>query len=61
MKNSQEHVERLPSAVGTFLEDMQKLDIRWQKAQLQTILKAAHIYRDGAIELEFREQLQTNS
>ena len=32
------------------------MDIRQQKAQLQTILKAAHIYRDGRIELEFREQ-----
>ena len=58
MKRSQENVERLPDTVGSFLDDMQKMDIRWQKAQLQTILKAAHIYRDGAIELEFREKLQ---
>ncbi len=55
MKNSQEHVERLPGAIGSFLEDIQQMDIRWQKAQLQTILKAAHIYRDGKVELEFRQ------
>ena len=54
MKNSQQNVERLPGAVGSFLEDIQKMDIRWQKAQLQTILKTAHIYRDGKVELEFR-------
>ena len=54
MKNSQENVDRLPGAVRSFLDDMQKMDIRWQKAQLQTILKAAHNYRDGKVELEFR-------
>jgi len=54
MKNSQQYVERLPGAVGSFLNDIQKMDIRWQKAQLQTILKATHIYRDGKVELEFR-------
>ena len=58
-KNSQDHVERLPNTVGSFLDDMQKMDIRWQKAQLQTILKAAHVYRDGKVELEFREQVHT--
>ncbi len=61
IKNSQEYVEQLPGAVGSFLDDMQKMEIRWQKAQLQTILKAAHIYRDGNIELEFREQLKADS
>jgi hypothetical protein len=33
----------------------QPLDIRQQKAQLQTILKAAHVYKEGKMELEFRE------
>ena len=55
MKKSQDNVARLPSAIGSFLEDIQKMEIRWQKAQLQTILKAAHIYRDGKVELEFRQ------
>jgi len=54
-KSSQENVERLPGAVRSYLIDMQKMDTRWQKAQLQTILKAAHIYRDGKVELEFRQ------
>lgn len=47
--------EKLPQAIRTFLEDLQNMDIRQQKAHLQTILKAAHIYRDGRIELEFRQ------
>ena len=37
-----------------FLEDFQGLDVRRQKAHLQTILQAAHVYRDGRLELEFR-------
>jgi hypothetical protein len=55
VKNSQAQVDRLPKAIGSFTDDVKNMDIRWQKAQLQTILKSAHIYRDGAIELEFRE------
>jgi hypothetical protein len=47
--------DRLPQSIGTFLEAFEGLDIHQQKAQLQTILKAAHVYRDGRIELEFRQ------
>jgi site-specific DNA recombinase len=47
--------ERLPQSIGTFLEAFETLDPRQQKAHLQTILRAAHVYRDGRIELEFRE------
>ena len=47
-------VEQVPRAVKTFIEAFQTMDTRQQKAQLQTILKAAHVYRDGRIELEFR-------
>ena len=47
-------IERVPRAIKTFEEAFQNLDLRQQKAQLQTILKAAHIYKDGKIELEFR-------
>ena len=46
--------ERLPGAIRSFLEDFQGMDVRHQKAQLQAILKAAHVYRDDHIELEFR-------
>ena len=38
----------------SFLKDVQELDTRRAKALLQTILSAAHVYRDGRIELEFR-------
>ena len=49
-------VGSLPTRVRSFLKDVQALDTRRAKALLQTILKAAHVYRDGRIELEFRTQ-----
>jgi hypothetical protein len=54
-RNKVDMVNRVPLAIKSFLEDFQTLDVRQQKAKLQTILKAVHIYRDGRIELEFRE------
>ena len=47
--------DRLPQSIGTFLEAFAGFDVRQQKAKLQTILKAAHVYRDGRLELEFRD------
>jgi DNA invertase Pin-like site-specific DNA recombinase len=47
-------VEKIPLAIKTFEEAFHSLEVRQQKAQLQTILKAAHICKDGRIELEFR-------
>jgi hypothetical protein len=47
--------ERLPQSIRTFVEAFETLDPRQQKAHRQTILKAAHIYNGGRIELEFRE------
>jgi hypothetical protein len=47
-------IEKVPKIIKTFMEAFQSLDIRQQKAQLQTILKSAHIYKDGRMELEFR-------
>jgi hypothetical protein len=47
-------IERVPQAIKTFEEAFQSLDLCQQKAQLQTILKAAHVHKDGRIELEFR-------
>ncbi len=52
VRSSESQIERLPKTIGPFLEDFQKMNIRWQKSQLQTILKATHIYLDGRIELE---------
>ena len=46
--------ERLPGVISSFLEDVQWMDVRQQKAQLQTILKAAYVNQDDELELEFR-------
>ena len=54
-KATESLVKKIPGAIKTFREAFQSLDIRQQKAQLQTILKSAHVYKDGKIELEFRE------
>ena len=55
-RERQEAVGTLPMRVRSFLKDFQSLETRRAKALLQTILSAAHVYRDGRIELEFREQ-----
>ena len=36
--------ERIPVEIKSFLEDFQGLDIRVQKAHLQTILKSAYVH-----------------
>ena len=46
--------ERLPGAIKSFLADFESLDVRHQKAQLQSILKSSYVFRDERIELEFR-------
>ena len=46
--------ERLPGAIKSFLADFESLDVRHQKAHLQSILKSAYVFRDDKIELEFR-------
>ncbi len=51
---SEELIQRVPKAIKTFEEAFHSLEPRQQKSQLQTLLKAAHIYKDGKIELEFR-------
>ncbi len=47
-------VAAVPVKVQTFLEDFQGMDIRRAKAILQGIIKAAHVFSDRHIELEFR-------
>jgi len=44
----------VPVKVGSFLEDFQDMEVRQAKAILQGIIKAAHVWNDGRIELEFR-------
>jgi site-specific DNA recombinase len=46
--------EALPGRVGTFLQDIQHLDVRENKARLQSLLKAVHVFTDMRIEIEFR-------
>jgi hypothetical protein len=50
--------------VRSFLTDVLSVDVRREKARLQTILATATVYRDGTIELAFRSQAEfpaTNS
>ena len=47
-------IEKVPKAIKTFEIAFNSMELRHQKAQLQTILKATHVYNDGRIELEFR-------
>jgi site-specific DNA recombinase len=54
-RNRTSLVEKLPRSITGFLETFESLDIRQQKVHLQSILKAAYIYTDNRIELEFRE------
>ncbi len=44
----------VPVQVASFLEDFHGMDVRQAKAILQGIIKAAHLFNDGRIELEFR-------
>jgi site-specific DNA recombinase len=44
----------VPIKVRFFLEDFQAMDVRQAKAILQGIIKAAHVFNDGRIELQFR-------
>lgn len=53
-QQEQQAVGALPARVRSFLKDFQSLDTRRAKALLQTILSAAHVHKDGHIELEFR-------
>ena len=52
----QEGMSALPVRIKSFLKDFGALDVQRAKAMLQPILKTVHVYNDGRIELEFREQ-----
>jgi len=53
-RDMEAQVAAVPVKVQTFLEDFQGMDVRRAKAILQGIIKAAHVFSDGRIELEFR-------
>ncbi len=44
----------VPVRVGSFLQDFKEMDVRQARALLQGILKVAHVFKDGRIDLEFR-------
>ena len=49
-----DHAERLPVEIRSVVEDFETLDVTRRKAWLQTIFKAAVVWNDGRVELEFR-------
>ena len=53
-RDKRQAAESVPAKVRSLMEDFQQLEVRPQKARLQELLKAAHVHRDGRIELEFR-------
>ena len=53
-KDLEATVTTVPAKIATFLEDVQGMDVREAKAVFQGILKAAHVFNDGRVELEFR-------
>lgn len=53
-ESAQESASALPERISSFLESFEQLETRKGKAMLQVILKAAYIWREGRIELEFR-------
>ena len=44
----------VPVKVRSFLEDFRNMEVPQAKALLQGIVKSAHVFTDGRIELEFR-------
>ena len=55
-RDREAQIKAVPVKVRSFQEDFQGMDVRQAKAILQGILKAAHVWKDGRIEVEFREE-----
>jgi putative component of toxin-antitoxin plasmid stabilization module len=53
-RNLEAQTAAVPVKVRSFLEDFQAMDVRQAKAILQGLIRAAHVFNDGRIELEFR-------
>jgi hypothetical protein len=53
-ESSQESIAAIPGQVTSFVESFEHLEIPKAKAMLQMILKAAYVWTDGTVELEFR-------
>ncbi|MBF8267425.1 MAG: Resolvase domain protein [Dehalococcoidia bacterium] len=53
-RDREAQAKAVPVKVANFLEDFGGMDVVKAKAILQTIIKSAHVWKDGKIELEFR-------
>ena len=53
--SAQETASALPERISSFVESFERLETPRAKAILQTILKAAYVWNDDRIELEFRQ------
>ena len=54
-RDREAQAKAVPIKVRSFMEDFQSMEVPRAKAILQTILKSAHVWNDGKVELEFRE------
>jgi hypothetical protein len=53
-RNLEAQAVAVPVKVSSFLEDFQGMEVTRAKAILQTIIKSAHVWNDGNVELQFR-------
>lgn len=53
-RDREAQTKSVPVKVRSFMEDFQGMEVTRAKAILQTIVKAAYVWRDGRIEVEFR-------
>ena len=53
-KDMEAQAAAVPVKVRSFMEDFRDMEVPQAKAVLQSIIKAAHVFKDGRIELEFR-------
>jgi hypothetical protein len=53
-KDMETQAAAVPVKVRSFMEDFRDMEVPQAKAILQGIIKAAHVFKDGRIELEFR-------
>ena len=53
-KEVEAHSQTVLNKIQSFFKDFQEMDVIQAKALLQGIVKTAHVYNDGRIELEFR-------
>ncbi len=53
-KDMEAQAAAVPAKIRSFLEDFRDMEVPQAKAFLQNIVKAAHVFKDGRIELQFR-------